>query len=153
MPFLSTFLLPPLTSIQRRGEWRRRSAKLDFSYGTGAGKLSCCTPILTQCSKRKKWRVRGYRHSINQLQTSLTPSLPSKVFCMRFAHCTESPHWIQLGAAVRAEFLALHAVVRPCIINCILVMWTQPCAGATVQKYQCGCGLAGGEDALPDIVN
>ena len=29
----------------------------------------------------------------------------------------------------------------------------QPCASATVHKRQCGCELAGGEEALPDLVH
>ena len=86
---------------------------------TGAGKQSCWTKIITQFPNRKTWHVRGYCHSINQLQTSSTPPLPRKnvqhacctlysmpslhtVWCSNFACCCATPRHLHNANANRA---------------------------------------------------
>ena len=47
--------------------------------------------------------------------------------------------------------LTAYSLGRPpvqCSMLCMLL-----CASATVQKFQCGCELAGGGEALPDLVH
>ena len=55
-----------------------RSAMMAFPDGTRDGKLFRRILIFTQCSNQKKWRLKGYQHSINPLHTSPTPPLPYK---------------------------------------------------------------------------
>ena len=132
-----------------------QAAKMAFPNGPGAGKQYRWTPILTQCPNRKKnWCLKGYRHFVNPPQTSPTPPLPRKN--VQHACCTlySMPllHTVWCGNQCSSLCFACYAVVLPCII-CILVMRSPPCATATVQKCQCGCELAGGGEALPDLLH
>ena len=112
--------------------------------------------------------MRGYRHSINQLQTPPTPPLPRKN--VLHARCTlysmPSQNAVLARQPVQCSMLcmllcdpAAFACYTQCHVvdsmdadaNCALY------AGATVQKLMsvnvCGCELAGGEEALPDLVH
>ena len=123
---------------------------------TGAGKLSCWTSILSQCPNRKNERMRGYRYFLNQLHTSLTPQLTRKKVAWCSRHSMPSLHTVWCCNQCRdlclpyccATLRHLHITgtcsrLNEC--NC------QPCASATVQIYQCGYELAGGEEAMPDL--
>ena len=92
-----------------------------FRDGTGAGNQSHWTRILTQCPNRKKLVLKGlstFRKSASNISHSAITSQERSACVLHTVYSTACPHCIQFGAA-SAEFYALHAVVRPCII-CIL---------------------------------
>ena len=113
------------------------------------------TGLRYECSARaeKKWRVRGYRHSINQLQTSPTPPLPSRN--VQHACCTlysiPSLHTVWCGNQCSALCFA-------CCCATLHHLHTSNANAnrALVPQYRnvsaCGCELSGGEEALPDLV-
>ena len=123
--------------------------------------LSCWTPILTHCPNRKKnERVRGYRYSLNQLQTSPTPPLTRKnvqhAWCSLYSMLLL--HTVWCGNQCRDMCLAyccatLRHLHTTGTCSRLKECNRQPSASATVHRRQCGCELAGGEEVLPDLVH
>ena len=109
---------------------------------------------------KKNERVRGYRYSLNQLQISPTPPLTRK----------KVPHaWCSLYSMPSLQTVLCANQCRDlCLAYCFATLRhlhttgtysrlkecnRQPCVSATVHKRQCGWELAGGEEALPDLVH
>ena len=121
--------------------------------GTGAGKPSCWTPILTQWPNRKKnWSLKDYRHPRNQLQTSPTPPLPREnvqhvcctLYSMAFVHT------VWWGYQCSVLCFACRSVVRP---RLICIIQTSTVWQYRVQRCQCGREFMGGGKALPYLVH
>ena len=84
VPFLSTFLLPPLQMYTVPGAWRKNFAVLlkrkdGLSWRHWRWEAIPLDSDINAVHELKKKRyLKGYRHSVNPPQTSPTPPLPGK---------------------------------------------------------------------------
>ena len=108
----------------------------------------------------KNRRVKGYRYSLNQLQTSPTPTLTRKKVQHAWYSLYSMPslHTVWCSNQCRDLCLAyccatLRHLHTSGTCSRLKECNRQPCTSATVQKCQCGCEFAGGEEALPDLVH